>query len=334
MAAVVLGIALLVFQLTGLLPLVWHVKLVARDLSCYIFAGRALAAHQPIYVAPPVFAPYITPRWYLYPPQLAILFAPLAPLHYMTIVHGWYVIELASFWFYAAILARIAGRRWSAANTLAWSVALWLIPDMGTVIIAENVDCVLWVLYGLGFLLPQRGLLWALIAQVKPFPVPALILACFTEGRKTWLPALAVMAVGYGAALLICGPHAFAQWLSVSGSVAGQGTVSTGNVSPVFAIARIAEASGHLDFHRPLPMAVRHAFALVQILALAGAFLATRRLPNDYRYAIVTAATVLSSPLCWVNYLPLLLVIPALMIRDRAASPRDTAAAAPAASAT
>ena len=316
LAACFLGVCLVVFQVSALIPLVWSKAWVMRDLQCYLTAAQNLVAHRSIYDAPRVYYPDLVPRWYLYPPQLALIMAPLAHASYVTVFRVWYVAEFLCYWTYAAMLARIVMGRWVLDKTLMAGVALWLTPFMGTIIVAENIDTFLWVLYGLGFLLPARGVFWSLIAQFKPFTVPALLVACFAEGRRVWLPAGIMMATGYGMALALCGPHEFRTWITLTPSIVGQGTTWESNLSPVFALARLAAVSGHLDFSRPLSPDVRHLFTAVQALAIGAAIFKTRRMPVEYRYAIVTAATLLSSPICWANYVPMLLMVPALYLRD------------------
>lgn len=312
----VVGVFLLLFQVCVLIPLVWSRAHVARDLGCYYVAAGRILHHAGPYQIPPGFVPSITPRWYMYSPQLALTFIPVAKVPFMTVARAWYLVELSAFWLFAAILARIASSKWSIAGALRWGVALWTVPDMGTIIIAENIDAVLWVLFGLGFLLPARGVLWSAIAQVKPFTVPALILASVIERRAVWLPSLLVVGIGWGAVVAVCGPGVVEDWLRSVSDVASQGTANVSNISLSFACVRIAAMLGYIDFNHPLPQAARHFMLGAELIAIAVTAMCTRKMERDFRYASLTAAMLLFSPLCWVNYIPLLFLLPAVAIRN------------------
>lgn len=247
-----------------------------------------------------------------YPPFLTPLLAPLAPMGVEVFAAMWYATLAVALVTYAALLVRIVTGRFSVLPTLA--VACWLVlfPGIFETLHDGNVEPILWVLVAAAIAFPRaRGAGFAAVALVKLWGIWPLAFAALRR-RGALVGATVTVTLASLAAATILGPVRFLRadldWLRYMLPAIGQGYVHPHNVSLSFAVIRIAQVFGWTYAGGPLPVLARLwlVAASVGVPVLAGWVL--RRKTERMQLATIVVASVLFAPVCWMDYLPVLLL--------------------------
>jgi hypothetical protein len=200
-AAIVVAAAL--WQIIGKLHLYqW-------DVIVYWWGGRAFMHGASPYGPIPGQPEYLH---FVYPPLLAAVFAPLAPLNQSAAKVLWLLLKLVAFWGTVRIWRRALGVERIAVPpifffTFAFGSAVLVDVTAGNIAIFEQ--CLLWIAFAA--LLARRP--WAfmaivvLVAQLKLTPIFFLGLLLVIDERPRWAPfvagtALFAMLTGANALLL------------------------------------------------------------------------------------------------------------------------------------
>jgi hypothetical protein len=247
---------------------------------------------------------------YLPLPASVVSFFPSArPLPF---IYGHLLLMLCCFIGFAAIVARLAWGSWTRAGVLAAHGVLVVFPGPMQMLIDNNIDPLLWCLFGLGFVLPgwRAGLL-VLIAGVKPHAIWPLLFLLSREPQRTLRTGGLAVGVMTAVMLAAMGPAGLAtalvDWLRFIPPALGQGTFLPYNVSLSFLPIRVATVLGWSYTGGPLPEIARLWLLTATVAAPVAVGLLTRRKRVEVQLASVMAAALLASPLCWLGYLTALL---------------------------
>lgn len=320
-----LGVAILhlVFQFVLWLPLNWSRTDHYRDMVIYYDAAMRLKAGGSPYQLWPEYTPSILPSRFFYPPPFLLLTRPLAELPFEWFCRVWYLFLLGAFWVYAAALGKLATGKWGWRTTLLAGLALGLYPHSYVALGFGNFEPVMWACYGLAFSTRFGAIALAFATMMKVHPIWALCLVVQKEGKRAFFPALAVLVVGFGLGIWLCGLENSLMWWPSTSPVISQGTFFTGNISLSFGGLRVLQ---HLGWHYdggPLPGWARAYLSLVALLAPLLTVYFTRKKPLDLRLALTATATILFSPLCWTMYIPLLFAPAAILYRLKQQAPEQ-----------
>ncbi|HZP83461.1 MAG TPA: glycosyltransferase 87 family protein [Chthonomonadaceae bacterium] len=305
----------LAWQLGVLVPVMWQRTDTRRDMVLYYTAARHALRGEPLYEHWPEYGPHLTPFKYFYPPQFAVVIAPLGALPFPVFSRLWYALILLAFWVYAGCLARLACGRVSLEGCLIAGLALGLLPKIYIALVLGQADPFVWVLFGLAFCLPSAGALLAVAAQIKLYTFWPLAVAGWHERQRILRPAAIALAAGMALGGLACGWGTFGEWARSVLPVVGQGTFNNDNVSLSFAVLRLARGLGWNYAGGPLPGIARFYLTVMELLGPLTVAYLTRRCERQMQTACVAAAALLFAPLCWTCYLALLLTPAALALR-------------------
>lgn len=320
LAALALAAFHLAFQLLVWVPAQWARDDPDRDVIVYYQAAERLQNGEPLYNPWPQFGPHEVPNRFFYPPPFTLLTRPLAEMSYLNFSRAWYVLVLIAFWIYAACLARIVMRRWAWPETLIAGLILQLTPEAAVALAFGNFEPVMWACYGLAVATPSKAAPLAFAAMMKLHPIWALAIVVRRGGWRALATAALILGIGFAAGIAFVGWENARMWWSATSPVVSQGTWWGGNVSISFAGIRVANALGFIHDVGPLPTLARMYLSAMALLGPLTAVYLTRHAKIEWRIALVGAATILFSPLCWTMYLPLLLLPAALFWRDKLAT--------------
>ncbi|MCW3058704.1 MAG: hypothetical protein JWQ02_525 [Capsulimonas sp.] len=308
----------LAYQVFFFIPAHWNRSDSMRDTPVFYMTAQNALHHHTLYRARPGYGPdkMMAGPYFLYLPQFAMLEAPLGDVSAMTFSRIWYALLLTAFWTFAASLARISSGRFSVDGTLKWGLAVGATPGVYFALSTANADPMMWALVGMAIATNQRGIFFALAAQLKLYTLLPLVLAVWKEGRRVAIPAAILLFVGFAAGLIFCGLHSYWQWANWVLPMIRQGTFYPGDISLSLACLRLAK---HLGWHYvsgPLPPGPRLTLSLLGVMGpLFVTYLARKQEPVKL-YCYATIASVLFSPYCWNYYLPICYPLVALYVRD------------------
>jgi hypothetical protein len=317
----------LAWQLGVLVPVMWQRTDTRRDMILYYTAAQHALRGEPLYERWPEYGPHLTPFKYFYPPQFAVVIAPLGALPFPVFSRLWYALILLAFWVYAGCLTRLACGRVSFEGCLIAGLALGLLPKIYIALVLGQADPFVWALFGLAFCLPSAGALLAVAAQIKLYTFWPLAVAGWHERQRILRPAAIALAAGLALGGLACGWGAFGEWAKSVLPVVGQGTFNNDNVSLSFAVLRLARGLGWNYAGGPLPGIARFYLTVMELLGPLTVACLTRRCEKRMQTACVAAAALLFAPLCWTCYLALLLTPAALALRAFCPPPSPSLAA-------
>ena len=310
-----------ILQLGFWLPLQWSHTDQRRDITVYYHAAQHVVNHQSLYQPMPWVGPDVNPEAYLYPPQSAILLAPLGHLSFGGFSMFWYTMLVVAFWIFAWSLDRLAARAPSVRGTLFWGLALAATPGAYEAMSEGQADPIVWALFGLALATRYRGVMFALMTQVKLFGMLPLAYAAWREGRTVAAPAGWTLFAGFFIGGLVFGPQAFIDWVRWSLSLPSQGHFDEYNISLSFLALRIARATGVWHYPggplAPLPHLYLQAALAAAIIA---SFWFTRRMPSPQNYIVVLLTVLIFSPTCWYTYVPLAYTLVAVSLARNGAT--------------
>lgn len=280
-----------------------------------IRTGGPLYSAMPVGYGPDVMTggreyPAMANSPYLPPLASLVVLLPRTDVRTFSLLH--HSITLVLFWTYAVILARLASGGWSVRSGLAAHGVLFLFPHATPMLINNNIEPLLWCLFGAAFLVPRlRGAVLMLTAAVKVHAAWPLAFLTMRDARRTLASAGPAGVVISGVVILAMGPcdtiTAVLDWLRHIPPALGQGSFQSNNVSLSFLPIRAAVWMGWEYSGGPLPPLARVWLLAASLGApfLAGAF--TMRKSTEMQMTVVFAAALLASPLCWLGYLTALL---------------------------
>ncbi len=316
-AILLVAILHLAFQLSIWLPLNWNRTDRDRDLIVYYDAAMRLKNGEALYQLWPGYTPALLPTRFFYPPPFLLLARPLVELPFLWFCRVWYTLLLLGFWTYAATLGKLASGKWSWRPTLIAGLAIGLYPPTYVALGFGNFEPVMWACYGLAFSTRFRAVPLAFAAMMKLHPIWALFLVIQNEGKRAFLSASTILAIGFGLGIWLCGVQNALQWWPATSTVVSQGTFFDGNVSISFAVLRILRLLGWNYAGGPLPVWARAYLSLTALLAPLLTVVLSRKKPLELRLALTASATILFSPLCWTMYIPLLFAPAAIWYRQK-----------------
>jgi hypothetical protein len=251
----------------ALWQIVGKLHLYQWDVVVYWWGGRAFAHGASPYGPIPGQPEYLH---FVYPPLLAAVFAPLAPLNESAAKAIWLVLKLAALWGTVRIWRRIIGVERIAVPpmfffTFAFGSAILVDVTAGNIAIFEQ--CALWIAFAA--LLARRP--WAfmivvvLVAQLKLTPIFFLGLLLVDDERPRWAPFLA------GAALFaaLTGANALllpAQTREFLASVSSLGERGWGDPSTLGVMQDLVDQLRGLRI--PLPEATAYVLYLAAVTAV------------------------------------------------------------------
>jgi hypothetical protein len=312
------------FQVGWWIPSQWSRDDTERDVQIYYSAAFRLKNAEPLYQPWPEYGPEILPNRFFYPPPFLLLARPLAELSFLWFSRVWYALILTAFWVYAACLAYIVTRQINLKNTLVAGLLLSLTPGAVYAIAFANFEPVMWACYGLAIVAVCANPLYkwapiplAIAAMMKLHPIWALGLVISKLGKRALVLSVLTLGVGLALGIWICGWENSRSWWSATAPVVSQGNFYGGNFSLSFLLIRLIDWLGWEHQSGPLPTPFRLYLSVMSILGPLVTLYLSRHKTLAWRIALLGAATILFSPLCWNMYMPLLLLLPALWLRDK-----------------
>lgn len=239
-------------------------------------------------------------RLNLNPPLLTVaLFGPLAKLSYAGAKTAWLLLNAASIGLSLWVIARELRLQ---QTQLAASLAAMLVTQGAFMAIRSGqVTWLLlapltlaWAYYRRDHLLAS-GICLGLCIAIKP---PLALLALLLPWR-TWATAGAVSAGLSLLAVLVTGLDPWLTWVRLGSEVTWLG--SPANASLWGAAARL-HSGGDSEGIDDLPAV---SIAIVAAIALTLGWIALRQIHRDRRFLLASLWSLLSSPLGWAYYLPL-----------------------------
>jgi hypothetical protein len=266
-------LALELWAIVVIVAVLWQIlgklHLYQWDVVVYWWGGRAFAHGASPYGAIPGQPEYLH---FVYPPLLAAVFAPLAPLNESAAKLLWLVLKLLAFWGTVRIWLRATGVQRIAVPpvfffTFAFGSAVLVDVTAGNIAIFEQ--CLLWIAFAA--LLARRPwtftLVVVLVAQFKLTPIFFLGLLLVIDERPRWAhflagTALFVALTGANALLL---PGQTREFLSSVSSLAERGW---GDPSTLGVMQDLVDQLRGLRL--PLPEATGYALYVAAVAALLG----------------------------------------------------------------
>jgi hypothetical protein len=316
-AVLALAIFHLAYQLLIWAPDNWMRQDSYRDFTVYYRAAMRLKNGLPLYQLWPNYTPGDYPSRFFYPPPFLLLARPLVELNYLWFGRVWTSGLILAFWVYAVSLAKLATGKADWRSVLIAGLCIELCPRGFAAMGYGNFEPVVWACYGVALSTGVRAAPLAFAAMMKLHPVWVLAMVIQREGSKALLTALTILAFGFGAGIWVCGWDNSLQWWPATSPVVSQGTFLPDNVSLSFLLIRVFHALGVIHTNAPLPTWAKAYLSLMTLGAPLAMMYGTRKLPDELRYALVASVTILSAPLCWSIYLPLLLAPAAIYWRHR-----------------
>lgn len=313
----VLAVLHVVFQFGWWLPIHLQFQDDNRDLFVYHKAAQAAVRGEKIYKAVPHYGPDSVPNTFLYPPAFAVFMMPLGRLSLPDFARLWYCVLIVSFWVYAATLSYLALGRITVRSLLLAGLFSAVFPGTMLGMSLGNAQPVVNALWGLAMALGPRGRGAALAAAalIKIHPLLSLLIAWKYERDSRW-SSLFILVGGTLLGLIVFGVNTHREWWQFAQPLVSQASFIPWNVSLSFLPLRLWQSLGFYE-GGPLPAMIRLYLMIIAVLAPLVAFWFTRRLEPRLQMTLVGCAAVLFAPLCWVFYLPMLMVPCALLIRKR-----------------
>ena len=268
---------------------------------------------------------------YNYPPPLAAALRPLARLGYRRFAVVWQLVLAIGFWVFAAACGRIWSGTWALRPALMAGALVFFVPGVIHSWNMANADVLVWavVAWALATHGSERGAALASGTALKVLPVWGLLWAL--RERRVWRGALAATLVALAVMLLGLGVSGAwresVTWLTRVAPSLSQGEFWKANTSWSFAGHSIPDLSpGNLSLSflpvqlfanpdTPLPGFVR---AWLLFASIGGPLLVGFLLrKKSYQIAAVIAASVVLSPICRLNYVPLLVPCALAFLRGR-----------------
>lgn len=315
-----LGVLHLLLQLALWLPMHWQFRDDNRDLFIYHAASQRVLQGEPIYTAQPNYGPNQVPTTFLYPPAFAAVIAPLGRLSLPAFSRAWYCLLIAAFWVYAASLACLVMRRATVESTLIAGLVLAAWPGGMIGMSLGNAQPIVHALWGVALVGAAMakgaacGAALAASALIKIHPLWTLAVA-WKSDRRSIAPSLAVLLAGAVLGAVMCGVQSHWEWWKYAQPVVAQGSFASGNFSLSFLVLRAAKYLGWPYHSGPLPLLARAYLAATTVLAPLVALWMMRHQKPALQMSVVGAVAVLFAPLCWDNYMPMLLAPLALWLR-------------------
>lgn len=294
------------------------------DVLAYHRAAEAVRAGGSPYFTIPPPGPHTAGEFYLYPPPFAALLA-LTGLSYEALYRVLTVAAVLGFLALAWATARLTGRGWRAAFVV-WGAIGFYTPAYA-IIWMGNVQSWVQGLAALALLASPlaAGALLAFGGVVKVTPAWALFVVLARE-RRGWAGAgaalvasaiVTVFALGLGGTIDAC-----LTWVRDVGPTLAQGQFSRGpgwvhtwNISPTFAplylLVRDPGAGNEL------PGWARLYLTTMQLAGPLAAAWLTRGLDWRGQAGWVLVAATITAPILRPGFLPVLLLVPALLLRQR-----------------
>jgi hypothetical protein len=304
--------------------------------QAYLQAGDAIRDGRSMYEPLPPTGPHRIGNYYLYPPPLGALVSLLPRMSAGSFSALVLLANIAGVWAFAWALARLA-RIPLLTGTLLAALVLLLMPGLSETIAIGNVDPVVFGLVGLGLAVPPlaAATLIGAAAALKVTPIWALGVLVVREGKGAWLGAGLVILACLIVTILAVGPAGFVAesllWARRIAPTLSQGQFETlpitvndevrsgwlvnGNISLAFAPLRLL--IGPPPLGESIPTWARLYLSVVQFGVPALVAFLTRRRPPRVQAAWVIAAATLAAPIMRGGYVPILLLVPALLLGQR-----------------
>jgi hypothetical protein len=256
-----------VVVVAALWQIVGKLHLYQWDVVVYWWGGRAFMHGASPYGPIPGQPEYLH---FVYPPLLAAVFAPLAPLNESAAKVLWLVLKLLALWGTVRIWRRIIGVERIAVPpifffTFAFGSAVLVDVTAGNIAIFEQ--CALWVAFAA--LLRRRPWVFTvivvLVAQLKLTPIFFLGLLLVDDERPRWAPFL----VGAALFATLTGANALllpAQTREFLASVSSLGERGWGDPSTLGVMQDLVDQLRGLRL--PLPAATAYALYLAAVAAV------------------------------------------------------------------
>jgi len=273
------------------------------DLVAYLGAAARVAAGGTPYQPETLGGPFRPgpAGLYLYPPPLAVLFAPFAGLPETIISVGWFALRVGVL---AVGCALMPVRPWIRGTSLLVAAASYpVLVDVNL----GNVSVAVFALTAAAWRFLDRPSGSIAVAAALALRPPLVVVVAWWGLRRRWRPiawALGALVVLGALALPFVGVAGYIDYLVVVRNVAGMQGVPR-NVD----LWSMALAAG---LPPPLPTL---AF-LGGALAGLGIMLAGIRRDRDVAFVTAVGASLLLAPLLWVHYL-VALILPAALLADR-----------------
>lgn len=313
------GAVAVLFELLWLTFILSHPAYMGSDTIQIWFQGEriresialyhAMPGYGPDVMAGPVDYPLVSNSPYL-PPlgAVASLLPPISMENFARVSHVFLLIFL---WVNSALLGRLVSGKWNLGAAFTAHGLLLLCPGTLLMMASGNIEPLLWCLFGLAFLHPQmRGAALIMMAAVKVHAIWPLLFLLGRYPRQTIRSALPAVMALVAVTVIAMGAkdtlHAGLDWLEFIPPALGQGTFYSRNVSLSFLVVRMTRWGGWEYPGGPLPDLLRAWLLFASVLGpLLVGWIFRRRAP-EVQMGAVMAAALLSSPLCWMGYLPAL----------------------------
>ena len=294
-----------------------------RDIVLYFRAAQSVNAGRALYTPRPHYGPDSKPFEYLYPPPFAAAIAPLGRLPWLSFAKVWTLGLVASFVGFALCLSWLS-ERFGVWSFTGWLAIVCVFPGATRALSLGQIDPLLWFLSALGvWTIALRanqpragsGAVLGAASLIKIYAAWPLFSVGKSEGRaQIWGGALVVGALGLLLGALVCGPDSYAQWAHAVLPIAGQGTFNPDNYSFSMGVLRAAQLLGWHYAGGPLAGLPKLWLSGASVAGPLATLLLTKRLELRWRVALITVAAAWCAPLCWSTYLPLILVLLALVV--------------------
>ncbi|MDF2440753.1 MAG: alpha,2-mannosyltransferase [Abditibacteriota bacterium] len=320
-ALLALGVLHLGLQLFSWFPKHWEFDDDNRDLFIYHATAQRVLQDRSIYTPQPNYGPEQVPTTFLYPPAFAALIAPLGHLTLPAFSRLWFSLLIVAFWVYAATLAHLVTRRATLQSTLIAGFVLAAWPGTMIGMSLGNAQPMLHALWGISLAcgaaasgIAACGVALAASALIKIHPLWPLMVA-WKADRASILPSLCVLLTGTLLGTFVCGVQSHWEWWQYAQPIVAQGSFAPSNFSLSFLALRAAQLLGWQYESGPLPGLARAYLTSVTLLAPLIALWLVRHEKPLLQMSVVGVVVVVFAPLCWDNYLPMLLAPLALWLR-------------------
>jgi hypothetical protein len=292
----------------------WMFRHDMNDFGKFYYTSRFFLDGENMYApSPATLIPVSDIEWRQFtnmnPPHFHLLVLPLALLRPIPALVGWTALSLGGLALSVRIMVSNLG--WPALSRRQLTLLIiyllsWV--GTGTVILTGQLSWVLlWPMAG-AWSAARRdrwvraGVLLGLVASVKPF---VLLLVAYLAIRRKWVALFAAGATLvslFVLGLAVFGPAAHAAWLTSLGGMNWAWAVMNGSLLGF--LARVLEPGPQLGAVVFAPRLVQPLWVTISVGGvLLTLVAAARQSANvDRAFALLTAASLLFSPLGWVYY--------------------------------